>query len=438
MRKNNNRVFYREAEVEAPSRGIVTKLITSAKTVFNSLKYRDYFYLWLGGWFSNVGTWIQNIALGWLVYDLTRSSLALGVVNFSSSIPVFFLSFYAGVVSDRVSRKAIVFWSNFFPMLFAFALGALVSTGAVNIYWIVALSLLSGIAFTFAFPSWQAIISQIVPAKDLMNAIALNSVQFHASRMLGPAVAGYLVAEYGTDWAFYINGATFLAVLVAVLLISPIPPAQAEAGKRSWLKEALEGFRYVRKNTAVLYYLLTVALVGVFGISFYSVLMPVFAEEIHGRGATGFGVLMSASGMGSLFGALMVAWLSGRVAPQKLLQLTVPAVGVSLCAFSLVKNYYLALFFIFLAGFFFLATNSTLNTAIQLIIDNRYRGRVMSLFVWMFMGLSPFGSLMSGYLGHTLSAPAAVFAGGIIIVICGAFLLFKIRNIKTSYKSTKI
>lgn len=430
MEKNNNRVFYREAEVEAPSTGIVSRLLSSARAVFTSLKYRDYLSLWIGGWFSNVGTWIQNIALGWLVYDLTRSSLALGVVNFSASIPVFFLSFYAGVVADRVSRKAIVFWSNFFPMLFAFLLGAMVSTGTINIYWIVVLSLLSGIAFTFAFPAWQAIISQVVPAGDLMNAIALNSAQFHASRMVGPAVAGYLVASYGTDWAFYINGVTFLAVLVAVLLISPIPPAQSGRERRSWFKEALEGFAYVRANRTVLYYLLTVALVGVFGISFYSVLMPIFAEEIHGRGATGLGILMSASGMGSLVGALMVAWLSGRVAPQKLLRLTVPAVGVSLCAFSLTGNYYLALFFIFQAGFFFLATNSTLNTAIQLIIDNRYRGRVMSLFVWMFLGLGPFGSLLSGFLGSVLSAPAAVFAGGSIIIIFGTLLAYRIQGLQ--------
>lgn len=415
-----------EAEVEAPEASIIAKTYESIKRTFYSLKYRDFRLLWFGGWFSNVGTWIQNVALGWLVYKLTHSSVSLGIVNFSSTIPVFFLSFYAGTLADRLSKKWIVFWGNFFPMLFAFLLGFLVQTKAVSMSWIIGLSLAAGVATAFAFPSWQALISEVVPRKDLMNAIALNSVQFHASRMLGPALAGFLVSELGMDWAFYINAFTFLAVLLAVVFINPVSEIEELSRKeRNWIAEVLEGFRYLREKISLLWYISIVGLIGVFGISFQGTLMPMYAGKVFKLGAKELGFMASANGLGGLFGALLVASLAGRISAKKLLVVTVPMAGVGVLLVSVSPNLLFALAAFFVAGLFFLATNSTLNTLLQASVEHRFRGRVMSIFVWLFMGFSPFGALLAGFLGKTIGIRGAVAFGGIVILLGGIYALYK-------------
>lgn len=414
--------FREEAEVEAPTPKVIKKLLATVKETFYALGYRDFRLLWGGGWFSNVGTWIERVALGWLVYKVTGSSVSLGLVQFSTTIPVFFLSFYAGVVSDRISRKRILFWSNFFPMVLAFILGVLVSTNTVALWSIIVISFFSGTAFSFAFPSWQAIISDVVKKKDLMNAIALNSAQFHAARLVGPAIAGYLVAGMGLDWAFYINSATFLAVLFALHYMKYNPPLNTDSD-RKWIKDVLGGFSHVRSNRAIRNYLIAVGLVALFGLSFYIVLLPIFAGDILRVGSAGYGLLMGFNGFGALIGALAVAWVSGRARPRTVLSFTIPGIGISLFLFGYSTNYYFSLGAMFVTGFFFLATNSTLNTAIQKEVDNFYRGRIMSIFIWMFLGLSPFGSLLSGFLGDAIGPRQTVMLGAFILLILGLTIL---------------
>jgi MFS family permease len=426
---NNNNVgqtFVAEAEVGAPEPGLVTRTWASFKRVFYSLKYRDYAILWLGGWFSNIGTWIQNVAIGWLVYKLTNSSVSLGIINFSSSIPVFFLSFYAGAVVDRFSKKWIVFWGNFVPMLFAFLLGFLVGARKANMEVLVVLSFASGVAAAFAFPAWQSFISELVPKKDLMNAIALNSVQFHASRLIGPAAAGFLVAELGLDWAFYINGISFFAVLLALLLVKDGPTKVNE--NKGWLREVREGFAYLKRKPVLIWYMVMVALIGVFGIAYLSTLMPIYAGNILKVQAKEFGILVSSNGFGGLLGALFVAWISGRKRPEEIVRWSLPLSAAGLIFLSFTKNFYVAVLALFLMGAFFLATNSTLNTAIQSSVDHAYRGRVMSIFVWMFMGLSPFGALLGGFFGRLLGINGALAVAGLAALVLGMVALGKIKH----------
>lgn len=418
----NNNLSIAEAEVTAPEPGIVARSIHALKQVFYSLKHANFRILWIGGWFSNVGTWIQNVALGWLVYKLTGSSVSLGVVNFSATIPVFFLSFYAGTVADRLPKKWLIFWGNFFPMVFAFILGMLVSINKITMLWLILLSLGTGIATAFAFPAWQSFLSEIVPRKDLMNAIALNSVQFHASRLVGPAIAGFLVSELGLDWAFFINAISFLAVLFAVMLVKT--PEHKKKESRGWVKEVIESFVYLRQKPSLIYLMTIVALIGVFGISYLGTLMPIFAGDILKVKAKEFGALMAVNGFGGLLGALFVAWVAGKVSAERILKYSVPLSGLALIFLTINPGYVSSLVFLFIAGAAFLASNSTLNTVVQSSVDHTYRGRIMSIFVWMFMGIAPFGSLIAGFLGKVIGIKLTIALGGFLVLSMGLLMLY--------------
>lgn len=420
-----NSVFLEEAEVSAPSASLVSRLIITTERTFASLKYESFLYLWVGGWFSNVGTWIQSVALNWLVWEISKSSVSLGIVQFANTIPVFLLAFYAGVIADRISRKKLIYWSNFFSMLFAFMLGFLVGADRISIYSIIVLSLFAGIAFAFAFPSWQAIISELIPKKDLMNAIALNSVQFHAARLLGPSIAGFIVAHLGMKWAFYVNAISFLSVLIALSMVSYTPDYESRPTGNSF-SEIIDGFKYAWKKRQVFNYLIAVGAISIFGMAFYTVLVPVFAGEILDVGVKGYGFLLGANGFGALVGSLTVAWLSGRRSPRQIVGVSIPAFGFSTLGFAFSGNYFLSLALIFVAGFFFLMTNSTLNTGVQAAVDNRFRGRIMSIFFWMFMGTSPFGSLMAGYLGKIFGIRGATAFGAAVIVLLGIIVNFQL------------
>lgn len=418
---NSQQLYTCEAEVSAPSVTLASRTALATRDTFKSLKYPNFLHLWIGGWFSNTGTWVQAIALNWLVYEISKSPSTLGLVQFASSIPVFFLSFYAGALTDKINRRNIIVWSNFIAMALAFMLGFFVSYGLITIAIIILLSFLSGISFSFAFPSWQSMISDVVPKKDLMNAIALNATQFHAARLLGPAIAGYIIASIGLDWAFYLNGMSFFAVIAALLYIEYRPKFETKSNSSSF-RAIGEGFTYAWHNRQILNYLLAVGIVSIFGLAFFSTLMPIFAGEILKVGVKGYSWLMSVNGIGALFSSLVVAWLSGRAELLSVLRTVIPALGLAILVFSFSQNFYLSMFAIFLTGFFFLMTVSMLNTAIQSVVDNTFRGRVMSIFVWMFMGLSPFGALGAGILGKHIGESVTVAIGAGVILVLGLYI----------------
>lgn len=408
----------------------VAETLSAFRRTFVSLYHRDFQLFWIGAWLSNIGTWLQTIALGWLVLQMTNSSLYLGLVNFASSVPVFVLSFAAGIYADRHNKRGIIIVAQIIAMTLAFILGALITLKAQTVSSILAISFIGGIAFALSFPAWQAIISEIVPRKDLLNAIALNSAQLHAARLLGPALAGFVIAAYGMAAPFYINGVSFLAVIFALLFINY--RYQPRESKHSSWAEFKEGFQYAWKNKVVLYLLLGVGVLSIFGLSFYSVLMPVFARDILRGGPQTLGFLMGANGFGALVGAVTVAYISHFVRRSQLIKYGMLVFSLSVILFAFSRSFFLSLLVLVSAGFAFLMVNSTINTTLQSIVPHRMRGRVMSFFVWMLMGQMPLGSLLAGSLAHYVGAPLTVALGALVLLSLSVYLFFSFPKVEES------
>jgi len=410
-----------EAEITSPESSLIQRGF-SPRRLFHSFTYRDYRYFWTGALLSNIGTWMQMIALGWIVLEMTNSAFYVGLVNFTSQIPVFFLVFLAGVAADRFNRKNLVILTQTVAMVLAFLLGFLIQTHQASISLIMIISIGTGISTAVAFPAWQALISDIVPKKNLMNAIALNSAQFQSSRMVGPAIAGLVLATWGASSNFYINGVSFIAVIIALFLMRPSIPDHGDAGD-SLFKQLKTGFTFAWERPAIRVLLSTTALVTFFGLS-YIALMPVFARDILKGGATGFGFLMAANGGGAVVGALAVAYLANVVRRDLLIKSGAIVCGASLMLFSLSRSFLLSMCILVVTGAGFLVTTSSLNTSLQHLTPGAIRGRIMSMFVWCFMGMMPFGSLIAGAIAEKIGAPIAVFAGGSLTLLTGLSLLF--------------
>ena len=388
-----------------------------------ALQYRN-FQLFFGGQFiSLIGTWMQNVAQAWLVYRLTGSSVLLGAIGFSSQIPVFLLSPAGGIVADRLQRRRVVVATQSASMILAFALAALTLSGTIRVWHIFVLSALLGSVNAFDIPARQSFIVEMVGKADLMNAIALNSSMFNASRVIGPAIAGILVAYLGEGWCFFANGASYIAVLIGLLLMQ-VPRREIPAYTESPLGHVKEGFRWVLRNRAVHSLLLLLGVVSLAGMP-YTVLMPIFADRILHGGATTLGALMGATGIGALAGALILASRTQLKGLNRWVGLSAMAFGALLVVFAYSRVYTLSLLVLVLVGFSVMIENGSSNTLIQSMVPDHLRGRVMSVYSMMFMGMAPIGSLMAGAIADKLGAPLAVALGGVLCVICaGVFLSF--------------
>jgi MFS family permease len=393
-----------------------------------ALQYRN-FQLFFGGQFiSLIGTWMQNVAQAWLVYRLTGSSVLLGAIGFSSQIPVFLLSPVGGIVADRSQRRRIVVATQTSAMLLAFALAALTLTGHVRVWHIFVLSAALGCVNAFDIPARQSFIVEMVGKADLMNAIALNSSMFNASRVLGPAIAGLLVAYIGEGWCFFANGASYIAV-IAGLLAMQVPHRNIPAQTESPIDNIKEGFRWVVHNRAVHALLLLLGVVSLAGMP-YTVLMPIFADRILHGGAKALGALMGATGIGALVGALILASRTQLKGLNRWVGTSGLAFGALLVAFGYSRSYPLSLVLLVFVGFAVMIENGSSNTLIQSMVPDHLRGRVMSLYSMMFMGMAPIGSLMSGAIADGLGAPVAVALGGILCVLCAAVFLAFLPHIR--------
>lgn len=417
-KKKNLKTPVVEADIVAQP---TVKKTTPLKQTFASLRYRNFRFFFAGALLSNIGTWLQTIALSWLVFEMTRSSFYLGLINFSGSLPVFFLSFIAGIYADKLNKRKLLIITQIIAMILAFALGFLVATEKETIPALILIAFLTGITSAFSFPAWQAFISEIVPKKDLLNAIALNSAQFHTARLLGPSLAGWLIASLGMAACFYLNGASFLAVIFALLLITHSFQKKAEESS-SW-NDFKDGLIYAWNNRLVLYLLLGVGILSVFGLSFLSVLMPIFAGQILKGTSTTYGTLMGFNGAGALIGSIAVAYIAYSIKKSELIKYGILFYSLSLIGFAFSKSYSLSAFFMVTAGVAFLAVNSSLNTAIQSIAPSQLRGRIMSFFVWMFMGLTPIGSIIAGSLAHYLGASLAMCLGALAPLLLAIYLI---------------
>lgn len=370
---------------------------------------------------SLVGTWIQSVAQGWLVFQLTNSAFLLGVVGFLSSIPIFILSLFGGVLADRVNKRNILILTQAAFMLSAFLLGALTQFKFITPAQIMLIALLNGVIMAFDAPARQSIVVELVGKEHLFNAITLNSVAFNSSRIIGPAIAGVLISIIGMSGCFYLNGISFLAVIIALFYIKFDSSGQRKNG--TILKDIHEGLVFISGHRLVLALVSLVAAISLFGVS-YVILMPVFASHVLGVGIRGLGILMSSTGLGALAGALSLARLGNFRAKGKFLVWSVFAFAVCLIAFSLTKNYFLSIFTLIFVGCSSVIPIALVNTLLQVNVPDEFRGRVMSLFMITFAGITPFGNLISGTLAQSYGVSAALLFCGFACLVLFTLINF--------------
>ena len=393
-------------------------------TTFSALRYPNYRRWFVGQVLSLMGTWMQMVAQGWLVYELTGSKLALGTISFISSVPTLVFMLPAGAVADRVSRRKMMLVTQTVMMICAFILAFFTGTKSLQVWYIAVLGFILGIAGAFDAPARMALTVELVDdRRDLQNAIALNSTMFNLARVVGPAIGGVILATIGATWCFLLNGLSFVAVLIALAgmhLHEPIQPPRT----RPMTAEIGDGLRYVWDTKIVRALVALVAVTSIFGFS-YSVLMPAFAVEVLGVGEAGLGALTAAVGVGALIGSLAVASLTRS--RHKGWQLSFGSVlfPIALIAFALSRNFYLSLAILVFVGFGFIIQNTTGNTLVQMLVPDQLRGRVMSVYSLMFMGAMPFGSLLAGTLAQAYgTTPTVIFGAGVTLLFSLFVVIF--------------
>ncbi len=382
--------------------------------MLRAFAHRDYRLFFSGQLVSLIGTWMQSVAQSWLVYRLSGSAVLLGLVGFAGQIPVFLLAPAGGNLADTHSRHKIILGTQTAAMVLALALAGLTLTGRVQLWHVFTLAALLGLVNAFDIPARQAFLVELVGRADLMNAIAMNSSMFNGARIVGPALAGVLVAAIGEGWCFFFNGISYVAVLAGLLLMSPrASPPRPDGG--TTLGRIVQGLRYSARTEPIRALLLLLGLMSLAGMP-YAVLMPVFADQILHTGARGLGVLMGASGFGALLGALVLASRRELRGLSRWIMLAAAGFGVSLIAFAASRSFWLSTALLVPAGFAMIVQTAASNTLIQAMVPDELRGRVMATYSMMFMGMAPFGALLAGLLAGRLGAPAAVTAGGVACI----------------------
>jgi MFS family permease len=400
----------------------MTLLKPKLPTAMRALHHRN-FQLFFGGQLvSLIGTWMQSLAQAWLVYRLTGSAVQLGMVGFCGQIPVFLFAAVGGAVADRFNRHRIIVATQASAMILASILTVLTLTGHVQVWHVFVLASLLGVVNAFDIPARQAFVVEMVGKEDLMNAIAINSSMFNGARILGPAVAGTLVAVIGEGWCFFANATSYLAV-IAGLLAMRLVPRKPVPHPESTLSHYAEGFRYVAQTKPIRALLLLLGLVSLTGMP-YAVLMPIFADRILHGGSRGLGLLMSAAGAGALLGALRLAARREVRGLGRWVPVAAAGFGTSLILFSLSRTFWLSAVLLVPVGFAMMTQMASTNTLLQTLVPDRLRGRVMAVYSMMFMGMAPFGALMAGILADRLGAPGTVAAGGAVCLV-GAGLFYR-------------
>ena len=390
---------------------------------FRSLKHRNFRLFFSGQLISLVGTWMQTIAEAWLIYRLTGSSVLLGLLGFVSQIPIFLLSPIGGLAADRWPRQRVVISTQVASMTLGFTLAALTLTGRIRVWEIIVLATLLGVVNAFDVPARQSFLIEMVGREDLLNAIALNSTMFNGARVAGPAVAGLLVAQIGEGWCFFLNGVSYIAVIAGLLMLRIEKSLAAHDGSTPFEK-LREGLRFVRHATPIRTLLLLLGLVSFTALPF-SVLVPIFADRILHGGASAYGNLMGAVGFGAMCGAFTLALRQQLRGFGNIVAYSAIGLGVSLTLFGASRWYWFSLIALALAGYAMMMQFTSANTLIQAMVPDQLRGRVMSLYSMMFLGMSPLGSLVAGKMAQYIGAPITVAVGGLISLIGGVVFALK-------------
>jgi|SRR5579862_9877435 len=383
-----------------------------------ALQHRNFQLFFAGQLISLVGTWMQTVAQSWLVYRMTNSALLLGAVGFASQIPVFIMAPVGGIIADRRNRQRVVIGTQTASMILAGILAALTLSGRVQVWHIMVLAAGLGVVNAFDIPARQAFLIDMVGREDLMNAIALNSSMFNGARVIGPAVAGILVATIGEGWCFFANAVSYIAVIAGLMLMRIQNPAKL-AKEGSPLQHILEGFAFAKNTGPMRSILLLLGLVSFVGMP-YTVLMPVFADRILHGGARGLGILMCSTGVGALLGAASLAARVGLRGLGRLIALCAVGFGASLVLFAFSKIFWLSTVLLLPVGFFIMVQMASSNTLIQAMVPDDLRGRALAVYTMMFMGMAPFGALFAGAAAHRIGSPWTVAAGGLASIVGGA------------------
>lgn len=394
---------------------------------FSALRHPNYRLFFSGQLISLVGTWMQNVAQGWLVYQLTGSPFYLGLVGFVASVPVLFLSLGAGVIIDRVPRRTVLIVTQTTAMTLALVLSVLVFTNVVQPWHILVLSFLLGVSQAFDGTARQTFVKDMVGKEDMMNAIALNSALFNLSRIVGPALAGITLAAVGPAWCFLLNGLSFLAVIFGIWrmeLPKFVPPARAV----SMAADIKEGLRFIRHNEIIRTLVLLISVSAIFGFA-YNTLLPAYAQDVLHVDAQGLGLLSTASGLGALAGALLVAF---GVPVRKGIILMVGSLVFPLMLILLAYNATFggSLLLLVVASFGAMMQNTTANTLVQTNVPDHLRGRVMSVYMLTYFGFSPLGALQSGLIAEHFGVPAGIASGAVIALVFGMFILWRVPRVR--------
>ncbi|MGH4141186.1 MFS transporter [Clostridium sp.] len=393
---------------------------------FHALSHKNYRYFWFGQCISLIGTWTQSIGQSWLVLSLTSSPFLLGLVGAMQFLPVTLFSLFAGVVTDRFSKKKILIFTQTFSMILAFILSALVFTNTLKYEYIIVLAICLGFCNTLDMPTRQAFNMEIVGKEDLMNAVALNSATFNLARIIGPAIGAMLMGYLGAGWCFLLNGFSFMAVIYGLIHIEVVAFVRKKTSQKGILKEIGDGLKYIVKIPILLDTLILVSIMGIFVFN-YSVLIPVFTKNVLHMDAKTYGVLLAALGAGSLIGALLITFKS-KGGPNRVLMIgSSIAIGIMLIFTGMSNVYYLTALSLAITGIFNMFFSTTANSTLQLNSKDEYRGRVMSVYSLVFAGFTPIGSLFSGFIAEHYGARVCFILSGVCTIVLILLLITWIK-----------
>jgi MFS family permease len=394
--------------------------ILDLSTRFRALKHRNFQLFVIGQLISLIGTWMQNTAQQWLVYRLTGSAALLGIFGFASQVPMLALAWMGGYVGDRYNRHRGVIITQTFSMLLAFVLAALTLTHYIKTWHLIFIAFLLGIVNAFDVPIRQAFFVHMVGKEDLPNAIALNSSIFNGARVVGPAIAGFTIVLVGEGWCFFLNGLSFVAVIIALLMMR-VERTPSKGPGESPVRAFIEGFRFAMSDVPIRSALFLLSLLSLFGLQ-YTVFLPIYASDILHGGARTLGLLMSAAGVGAVLGALQFAARTEYKGLARWIASACTGCGVSLLILSFASAFWLCAVVMFIVGFAATSQMAATNTIIQQRVPDEMRSRLMAVYATLFMGVMPLGALVAGFVAHRIGAPHTVFLFGLAVLAgCAVF-----------------
>jgi MFS family permease len=398
--------------------------------MLRALAHQNYRLFFTGQSISLIGTWMTRIATSWLVYRLTGSALLLGLVGFAGQIPSFILAPLAGVLVDRWNRHRLLIITQGLALLQSLAMAVLTMTGLIKMWHIIVLSVVQGVINAFDMPARQAFVVEMVEKReDLANAIALNSSMVNAARLLGPSIGGVVIAAVGEGWCFMIDAISYIAVIASLVAMKITPRLIQPTNDANILEQLREGWTYATRFAPIRNVLLLLALVSLVGMP-YTVLMPVFANEVLHGGPNTLGLLMAASGVGALIGAMFLAARKTVLGLGKFIPIMAAAFGVGLIAFSFSRLMWLSMLLMVVTGLGFMVQMAVSNTVLQTIVDEDKRGRVMSFYTMAFMGTAPFGSLLAGAVAERIGAPHTLLFGGLGCVVGAIWFATRLSDLR--------